>query len=77
MCVTVWTGICVGYMCVGRTAACTDMYNGRGPLGHNPKGYGVHREPRLPDCIRHGSPTPYAFRVPTRFLGACLNIPGK
>ena len=34
ICVTVWTGICVGYMCVGRTAACIDMYKGRGPLGN-------------------------------------------
>ena len=43
--VTVWTGICVGYMCMGCTAACIDMYKGRGALGHSPKGYGVHREP--------------------------------
>ena len=62
---------------MGRTAACIDMYKGRGPLGHSPKRYGVHREPRLPDCIRPGSPTPYAFSVPTRFSGACPSIIGK
>ena len=39
-------------MCVGRTAACIDMYKGRGPLGHSPKEYGVHRESRLPDKVR-------------------------
>ena len=55
----------MGYMCVGRTAACIDKYKGRGPLGHSPKGYGVHQEPLLPDGIRHGSPTPYAVSVPT------------
>ena len=77
MCVTVWTSICVEYMCVGRTAACIDMYKSRSPLRRNPKGYGVHREPQLPDCTRHGSPTPYAFSVPTRFSGACPNILGK
>ena len=27
------------------------MCQGRGPLGYNPKGSGVHREPQLPDCI--------------------------
>ena len=43
-------------MCVGNTAACVDVYKGRGPLGHNPKGYGVHRQPRLPDCTMHGCP---------------------
>ena len=32
---------------MGHTAACIDMYKGRGPLGHSPKGHGVHREPRL------------------------------
>ena len=63
MYVTVWTGICVGYMCVGRTAACMDMYKGRGPLGHNPKVYGVHR-----------FATPYDFRVLTRFSAAFPNI---
>ena len=42
MYVTVWTSICVGYMYVGHTAACIDMYKGQGPLGHNLKGYGVH-----------------------------------
>ena len=56
-----------GIHVLGRTAACIDMYKGRGPLRHSPKGYDVHREPRLLDCIRHGSPTPYAFSVPTQF----------
>ena len=41
MCVTVWTGICVGYMCIRRTAAFIDIYEkGRGPFGHSSKGYG-------------------------------------
>ena len=59
---------------MGHIAACIDMYKSRGPLTHSSKGYGVHREPRLPDCIRHGLPTPYAFSVPTRFSGVCPNI---
>ena len=42
---TVWTGICVGYMRVGRTTAYIGMYKGRGPLRQNPKGSGAHREP--------------------------------
>ena len=42
ICVAVWTGISVGYMCMGCTAACIDMYKGRGPLRHSLKGYGVH-----------------------------------
>ena len=62
-------------MCGTHTAACTDIYKGRGPLGHNPKWYGVHQEPRLPDCIKHGSSTPHAFSIPTLFSGACPNIP--
>ena len=74
VCVTVWTGICVGYICVERTAACIGMYKGRDLLGHNREGFGVHREPRLPDGIRHGLPIPYAFSGPTRFSGACPNI---
>ena len=55
-----YCSICVGYMCMGCTAACIGMYKGLGlgPLGHSPKGYGVHQELQLPDCIRHGSPTP-------------------
>ena len=36
---------CVGYMRVGCTTACIDIYKGRGPLEHNPKGCGVHGEP--------------------------------
>ena len=55
----------MGYMCVGHTATCVDVYEGQGPLGHNPKGFDVHREPPLPDCMRHDSPTPFAFSIPT------------
>ena len=66
-----------GHMCVGHTAACLDMYKGRGPLRHNPKEHGFHRELRLPYRIRHGSPTPYVFSVPTRFSGACPDILGN
>ena len=54
-----------------------DVYNGQGPVGHNPNGYGVHREPQLPDDIRHGLPNPYAFNIPIRSSGACPNILGK
>ena len=57
LCVTVGTGTCVGQLCVGCTAAYIDMYKSQGPLEHRTKGYGVHREPQLPDCIRHGLPT--------------------
>ena len=64
-------------MCVGRTAACISMYKSRGPPKHSSKGYCVHQEPRLPDCIRHGSPTPYAVSVPTQFSGACPNMLGE
>ena len=59
------------------TVAYIDMCKSRGPLGHSPKGYGVHREPRLPDCLRHGLLTLYAFSVSTRFSEACPNILGK
>ena len=41
---------------MGHTAAYIDMYKVRGPLENSPKGYSVHREPRLPDCIKHGFP---------------------
>ena len=54
-----------------------DMYESRGPLGHDPKWYGGHREPRLPVWIRHGSPTPYASSVSTQFSGVCPDILGK
>ena len=49
---------------MGHTAACIDMYKGRGPLGHNSKGYGVHGESRLPDCIRHGFVHPFLGSMP-------------
>ena len=80
-CICMYVCNCVDrHMCgihVRGTHCCMHRYKGRGPLGQSPKGYGVHREPRLPDCIRHGLPTRYAFSVLTRFSGACPSILGK
>ena len=36
---------------MGHTAECIDMLKGQHLFGHNLKGYGVHREPRLPDYM--------------------------
>ena len=44
---------------------------------HHCDWYGVHRQARLSDFIRHGLPTSYAFIISTLFSGACPNIPGK
>ena len=71
--VTVWTGLSVGYMCVGCTAAYIGMHKGV-EVHLDTIRKGVYGEPRLPDCIRHGLPTPYTFSDPTRFSEACPNI---